>query len=74
MIERARKSSDLRKDDEKPRTPESAATPIATESSTNRNLPRDERISRDAIFAAEPQLSALAIAYTLTGVATGGGM
>ena len=33
-----------------PRTPVSAATPIATESITNKNLPRDDRISRAAIF------------------------
>jgi hypothetical protein len=28
---------------------------------TNRNLPRDDRISREAIFAAEPHASPFAI-------------
>ncbi len=53
MMERARRSRVVRKDAEKPRTPVRAATPIATESSTKRNLPREERISRAAILAAE---------------------
>jgi hypothetical protein len=61
MIDRARSSSVVRNDDENPRTPESAATPIATESSTNTNLPRDDRISRDAIFAADPHERLFAI-------------
>ena len=53
MMERARMSSVARNDAEKPRTPVSAATPMATESRTKKNLPREERISRAAIFAAE---------------------
>jgi hypothetical protein len=61
MIDRALFSSVARNDEEKPRTPLSAATPIATESSTNKNLPRDDRISREAIFAAEPHASPFAI-------------
>ncbi len=53
MMERARISRVVRKEAEKPRTPVSAATPMATESRTKRNLPREERISRAAILAAE---------------------
>src|SRR5579875_788646 len=52
MMLRARTSSIARKDDEKPRTPVSAATPIATESTTKANLPREERSSRTAMRAA----------------------
>ena len=52
MMARARVRSVERKDAEKPRTPVSAATPMATERMTKRNLPREERSSRDAMRAA----------------------
>jgi hypothetical protein len=61
MIDRARSSSVARNDAENPRTPVSAATPIATERITNRNFPRVCRISRAAIFAAVPHASPFAI-------------
>jgi hypothetical protein len=61
MIERARSSSVARNVDENPRTPVSAATPIATERITKKNFPRDDRISRAAIFTAEPHASPPAI-------------
>jgi hypothetical protein len=41
----------------KPRTPVKAATPMATDTITNRNLAREACNSRQAIFAAEPQVS-----------------
>ena len=69
MMERARSNSEVRKDAEKPRTPVRAATPIATERSTNRNLPRDACISREAILPADLQVSALAMVYPPTGTA-----
>ena len=53
MMLRARKRSVARKDEENPRTPVRAATPIATDRTTKKNLPRDERISRAAILMAE---------------------
>ena len=61
MMERARNSSEERKDAEKPRTPVSAATPMATDSRTKRNLPREECISREAIRAADFQVRVLAM-------------
>ncbi len=52
MMERAWVRSVERKEDEKPRTPVRAATPMATERMTKKNLPREERISRAAMRAA----------------------
>jgi hypothetical protein len=49
---RARSVSIDRKAAENPRTPVSAATPIATDSSTNANFPREARSSRIATRAA----------------------
>jgi len=54
MIDRARVSRVALNEELNPRTPVSAATPIATESITKKNFPRELRISRDAIFAADP--------------------
>jgi hypothetical protein len=53
MIDLALVSNVARNEELKPRTPVSAATPIATDKMTKKNLPRDERISREAIFEAE---------------------
>jgi hypothetical protein len=53
MIARALVSRVARKEFENPRTPVSAATPIATDKMTKKNFPRDERISRAAILAAD---------------------
>src|ERR1700722_4833730 len=53
MMLRARSSSVPRNEALNPRTPVSAATPIATERITKKNFPRDDRISRAAIFAAD---------------------
>src|ERR1700733_12856857 len=50
---RARFSNVARNDVEKPRTPVSAATPMATERMTKKNFPREDRISLAAILAAE---------------------
>ena len=48
-------SSSVRANDSlNPRTPVSAATPIATDSSTNRNFALPARSSRHAILAATP--------------------
>ena len=52
MMLRARRSSVARKAEENPRTPVSAATPIATERMTKANLPREERSSLLAMRAA----------------------
>ena len=49
------------KAEEKPRTPVRAATPMATDTSTKRNLAREERISRAAMRAAEVQVRELAM-------------
>jgi hypothetical protein len=59
---RARVSSVPRNDALNPRTPVNAATPIATDSTTKKNFPRDDRISREAILAAVIQERLLAIA------------
>ena len=48
-MERARSRRVVRKEFEKPRTPVRAATPMATERMTKKNLPREERISRAAM-------------------------
>src|ERR1700680_1970639 len=53
MMLRARVSSVPRNEALNPRTPVSAATPIATDNRTKKNFPREERISRAAILAAE---------------------
>ena len=53
MMLRARVSKAPRNDVLNPRTPVSAATPIATERMTKKNLPREDRISRAAIRAAD---------------------
>jgi hypothetical protein len=53
MMLRARVRSAPRKEELKPRTPVSAATPMATDRMTKKNLPREERISRAAILMAE---------------------
>ncbi len=52
MMLRALVSSSVRKAAEKPRTPVSAATPIATERTTKANLPSELRVSRNAMRAA----------------------
>ncbi len=51
---RALSSNVVRNADENPRTPVSAATPIATDKITNVNRPREECSSRVAIRAAVP--------------------
>ena len=53
MMERAWFRSSARNEELKPRTPVSAATPMATERMTKKNLPREECISRAAILAAD---------------------
>ena len=56
MMVRASPSRVFWKESLKPRTPVSAATPIATDKITNRNLAREACNSRQAIFAAEAQV------------------
>src|ERR1700751_2358359 len=57
MSERASVDSVRRKLSLKPRTPTSAATPIATDNTTNPNLPGADFRSRQAMAAARFQLS-----------------
>ncbi len=58
MSERASVVSVRRKLSLKPRTPTSAATPMATDSTTNANLPGADFKSRQAIAAARFQVNA----------------
>ena len=67
---RALSNSVVRNADENPRTPVSAATPIATDMITNVNFPREECNSRVAIRAAVPYES-LAIYKPTDGALTG---
>src|SRR5580700_11018898 len=66
ISERASVPSVRRKLSLKPRTPTSAATPMATESTTKPNLPGADFRSRQAIAAARFQLNAR---FLLTGSA-----